>query len=74
MLNPHGLYIHLHEVMDNTPWLSYYQARTHPKQCIADYESTPACNERAGVTLELAQKLLSGGSHNGDICICTGVL
>ena len=28
MLNPYGLYIHLHEVMDNTPWLSYYQART----------------------------------------------
>ena len=39
MLNPHGLYIHLHEVMDNTPWLSYYQACTHPEQCIADYES-----------------------------------
>ena len=25
--------------MDNTPWLSYYQARTWPEQCIADYES-----------------------------------
>ena len=24
MLNPHGLFIHLHEVMDNTPWHSYY--------------------------------------------------
>ena len=39
MLNPYGLYIHLHEVMDNTPWLSYYQACTRPEQCIADYES-----------------------------------
>ena len=39
MLNPHGLYICLHEVMDNTPWLSYYQARTRPEQHIADYES-----------------------------------
>ena len=25
--------------MDNTQWLSYYQACTHPEQCIADYES-----------------------------------
>ena len=25
--------------MDNTPWLSYYQARTRPEQHIADYES-----------------------------------
>ena len=39
MLNPHSLYIRLHEVMDNTPWLSYYQAHTHLEQCIADYES-----------------------------------
>ena len=39
MLNPHCLYIRLHEVMDNTPWLSYYQARTRPEQHIADYES-----------------------------------
>ena len=39
MLNPYGLYICLHEVMDNTPWLSYYQARTWPEQRIADYES-----------------------------------
>ena len=39
MLNPYGLYIHLHEVMDNTPWLSYYQAHTQWEQCIADYES-----------------------------------
>ena len=39
MLNPYGLYIHLHEVMDNTPWLSYYQACTWPEQRIADYES-----------------------------------
>ena len=39
LLNPHSLYICLHEVMDNTPWLSYYQARTRPEQCIADYES-----------------------------------
>ena len=39
ILNPYGLYIHLHEAMDNTPWLSYYQACTRPEQCIADYES-----------------------------------
>ena len=39
MLNPRGLYIRLHEVMDNTPWLSYYQAHTRPEQHIADYES-----------------------------------
>ena len=39
ILNPHGLYIHLHEVMDNTPWLSYFQACTHLEQHIADYES-----------------------------------
>ena len=39
MLNPHGLYIHLHEVMDNTPWLSCYQAHSQPEQHIADYES-----------------------------------
>ena len=39
MLNPYGLYIRLHEVMDNTLWLSYYQACTRPEQCIAYYES-----------------------------------
>ena len=39
MLNPYGIYIWLHEVMDNTPWFSYYQACTWPEQCIADYES-----------------------------------
>ena len=39
MLNPHGLHIHLHEVMDNTPWSSYYQAHTQPEQCITDYKS-----------------------------------
>ena len=39
MLNPHGLYIRLHEVMDNTPWLSYYQAHTQLEQRITDYES-----------------------------------
>ena len=39
MLNPYGIYIWLHEVMDNTPWLSYYQACTQPEQCIADCES-----------------------------------
>ena len=39
MLNPHSLYIHLHEVMNNTLWLSYYQVLTWPEQCIADYES-----------------------------------
>ena len=36
MLNPYGIFIWLHEVMDNTLWLSYYQARTRPEQCIAD--------------------------------------
>ena len=39
MLNPYSIYIRMHEVMDNTPWLSYYQARTQPEQHIADYES-----------------------------------
>ena len=39
MLNPYGIFIWLHEVMDNTLWLSYYQARTRPQQRIGDYES-----------------------------------
>ena len=39
MLNPYGIFIPLHEVMDNTLWLSYYQAHTWPEQHIADYES-----------------------------------
>ena len=39
MLNPHGLFIRLHEVMDNTPWHSYYQSRTQPQERITDYES-----------------------------------
>ena len=39
MLNPYSIYIWLHEVMDNTLWLSYYQACTRPEQHIADYES-----------------------------------
>ena len=39
MLNPYSIFIWLHEVMNNTPWLSYYQAHTLPEQCIADYES-----------------------------------
>ena len=39
MLNPYGIFIWLHEVMDNTLWLSYYQACTWPEQRIADYES-----------------------------------
>ena len=39
MLNPYGIFIRLHEVMDNTPWLSYYQACTQPEQRIADYKS-----------------------------------
>ena len=39
MLNSYSLYICLHEVMDNTPWLSYYQACTRPEQHIANYES-----------------------------------
>ena len=39
MLNPYGIFIWLHEVMDNTTWLSYYQARTRPEQRIADYKS-----------------------------------
>ena len=39
MLNPHGIFIQLHEVMDNTLWLSHYQACTRPVQHIADYES-----------------------------------
>ena len=28
MLNPHGLFIHMHEVLDNMPWHHYYQAHT----------------------------------------------
>ena len=39
MLNPYSIFIRLHEVMDNTPWLSYYQACTQPEQLMADYES-----------------------------------
>ena len=39
LLNPYSIFIWLHEVMDNTPWLSYYQAHTWPEQHIADYES-----------------------------------
>ena len=39
MLNPYGIYIWLHEVMDNTLWLSYYQVHTRLEQHIADYES-----------------------------------
>ena len=39
LLNPYSIFIWLHEVMDNTPWPSYDQARTEPEQCIADYES-----------------------------------
>ena len=39
MLNPHGLFIRMHEVLDNMPWHHYYQARPQPEQCIADYES-----------------------------------
>ena len=39
MLNPHHLFIRMHEVMDNTPWHHYYQACTQLEQCIADYES-----------------------------------
>ena len=30
MLNPYGIFIWLHEVMGNTPRLSYYQAHTRP--------------------------------------------
>ena len=39
MLNPHSLFICLHEVMDNTLWHSYYQACTRLQERIADYES-----------------------------------
>ena len=39
MLNLYSIFIWLHEVMDNTPWLQYYQDCTQPEQCIADYES-----------------------------------
>ena len=28
MLNPHGLFIRMHEVLHNTPWHHYYQAHT----------------------------------------------
>ena len=39
MLNPYGIFIWLHEVMDNMLWLHYYQDHTWPEQHIADYES-----------------------------------
>ena len=39
MLNLYSIFIWLHEVMDNTLWLSFYQACTQPEQHIADYES-----------------------------------
>ena len=39
MLNPYSIYIWLHEVIDNTPWLHYDQECTWPEQHIADYES-----------------------------------
>ena len=39
MLNPYSISIWLHEVMDNTLWLSHYQARTQPEQCMTDCES-----------------------------------
>ena len=39
MLNPHGLFIWLHEVMDGTPWLSHYQAHTRLNEHIAAYKS-----------------------------------
>ena len=38
MLNTYGLFIWLHKIMDNTPWLNLYQTRTRPEQCITDYE------------------------------------
>ena len=39
MLNPYGIFIWLHKVMDSMLWLSYYQACTWPEQHIADYKS-----------------------------------
>ena len=39
MLNPYSIYIWLHEVMDNTPWLHYYQDCTWSVDHIVDYES-----------------------------------
>ena len=39
MLNPHHLYILLHEIMDHTPWLHYYNKRTKPKDCMAYHET-----------------------------------
>ena len=39
MLNLCSIFIQLHKVMDNMPWLSYYQACTRPEQHITDYES-----------------------------------
>ena len=38
MLNLYSIFIRLHEVMDNMPWLHYYQDCT-PAECIADYNS-----------------------------------
>ena len=39
MLNPYSIFIQLHEVLDNMPWLCYYQDHTQPVQRIADYNS-----------------------------------
>ena len=51
--------------MDNTPWLSYYQVCTQPEQLIVDYESHIHVIKGARGTTELAQELLSSGSHGG---------
>ena len=51
--------------MDNTPWLSYYQACTQPEQLIADYESHMHVIKGARCTMELAQEPLSSGSRGG---------
>ena len=39
MLNLYSIFIQLDKIMDNMLWLCYYQDRTQPAQCIADYNS-----------------------------------
>ena len=76
MLNPYGIVIQLHEVMDNTLWLSYYQAYTQPEQCKTDYES----HLHVIKGLEILQNWLRNCTfsvkplQSGDISNCTVVL
>ena len=39
ILNLYGIYIHLHDVMDNTPWWHYYEECIRLEDHVEDYES-----------------------------------